>query len=494
MNITYTDKNRKYIFYIAFILILGSALRIYNIAAPNLWFDEAISVSNSGTIQQTYTLSNDTNLYWNPAAEKKLTFLPYESIDPQPCFYYSLLNLWIGLFGNSEFAIRILSAIFGIISIFLVYIFGNALFGRKAALCTALLLSISPIHIWYAQEARNYTLSTFLVILVAYLLYIAIKKNNNYIWATFSTVGILSLYTNYLISCIILSGWILFLAKKNRYLAKKMLITNLCIAAFLIPWAKILLSHVLYVKNNFWTLRPAFDSLLITLRNFAVGYTGTKATSILSLIIFSALIIISIINLKDEKRGLLFSFLLLPITIIFLISQIMPIYIDRQLMLFSPFFYLLVAHGITNIRQTKVRTAAYIAVVLLIIPSLYNYFSGYMPMQETKYHQGAYIKEPFLPAINYIENNWRDGDIIVHSHISTRPSFAYYQKRYGLKQDHNIASDHNRIWAVLSFWPRNGVLNEDTLLLRETLDARYTIIKSVEFDGIVLNLYKTNKS
>ncbi|HJW91734.1 MAG TPA: glycosyltransferase family 39 protein [Anaerolineales bacterium] len=54
--------------------------------------------------------------------------------------------------------IRLPSAIFSITSVGLIYALCLELFDRQTARFASLILALSPLHIWYAQEARRYTL------------------------------------------------------------------------------------------------------------------------------------------------------------------------------------------------------------------------------------------------------------------------------------------------------------------------------------------------
>ncbi|MBD3237831.1 MAG: hypothetical protein GF330_14100 [Candidatus Eisenbacteria bacterium] len=69
-----------------------------------------------------------------------------------------LLKIWMLLFGNSEAATRSLSAIFGLMALPLFYRVAAPMIGRRAALLGLALLAVSPFHLWYSQEARNYAM------------------------------------------------------------------------------------------------------------------------------------------------------------------------------------------------------------------------------------------------------------------------------------------------------------------------------------------------
>ncbi len=124
-------------------LILGLAafLRINDLARQSLWADEGNSVAlasrSFGEIAQAAAL------------------------DIHPPLYYWLLSVWIRVFGTSEIAVRSLSVVLGVATVWLVFILGRRLFGRVAGLVAAFLLAISPLHVYYSQEARMYALLAF---------------------------------------------------------------------------------------------------------------------------------------------------------------------------------------------------------------------------------------------------------------------------------------------------------------------------------------------
>lgn len=126
--------------YIWFIVLIGSVLRFHNLAGKSLWYDEACSVSF-------------TQYSWQGVIFHRYMLKPV---------YFFLLKLWVGLFGTNEFVVRTLSVIFGSFSIFLIYKLGKNLFNRNIGLISAFILSISPYHVYYSQQVRNYSLFLFL--------------------------------------------------------------------------------------------------------------------------------------------------------------------------------------------------------------------------------------------------------------------------------------------------------------------------------------------
>lgn len=477
------------------IIFLGAFLRLYKLGNNDIWFDEAISALSADNVQGVYSLSDEKVPYGNLALEGwQPQLIHYKTLDPQPFFYYFLLKYTINCLGRSAFSLRLLSVFFSVLSILVVYKLGANISNKKNGIYAAFLISISPLHIWYAQEARQYSLAVFLITLSAYFLFLALEKGDNKFWIGFIISTILLIYTNYIGLCVLLVGWPLLCIKEYRVSIKKWIIASIIITVFFLPWIRIFWQHFMFVKEVFWVARPSFMSVMITFKNFNIGYNNFQSFFVPSLILFFALAFLGIFHLNKKARVFLLTFLCLPIMMTFIISQRIPIYLDRQLILFSPFYYLAIASGISSIRSNLIRRSAICLIFAFIAPSIFSYFSNYMPEQPYIYHQGAYVKKPFQPAINYIEDNWQEGDTLVYSHPSVKPTFSYYQKYGNLKQNDKNKNNYKRIWLISSSWPRDNNLSPKVQLLRERLGKRYEKVDTVKFDGIFIDLYVTRHS
>ena len=75
--------------------------------------------------------------------------------DPHPPGYYMLLHAALRV-GASDASARLPSAIVSIVSIGLLFALTCRLVNRQAAWLAGALLALSPLDIWYAQEARMY--------------------------------------------------------------------------------------------------------------------------------------------------------------------------------------------------------------------------------------------------------------------------------------------------------------------------------------------------
>jgi len=123
------------------ILLLAAGLRFYRLGAQSLWNDEgtsaALALRSLGTIARN-------------AAD-----------DIHPPLYYWLLALWVRLTGTSECALRSLSVLLGIGAVALTMWLARRWFSERTALLAGLLAAVSPLAVYYSQEARMYIPVTF---------------------------------------------------------------------------------------------------------------------------------------------------------------------------------------------------------------------------------------------------------------------------------------------------------------------------------------------
>lgn len=122
---------------IAIILVIATGVFTFRLGNEGVWIDELFSI-------------RDASAFDNPLEIYKASRL-------RP-LYYVLLSVWMR-FGSSDAWLRLLSVIFAIISVFLIYRLGRRIAGEAEGLIAAALLTTSPLFINHAQEIRMYALS-----------------------------------------------------------------------------------------------------------------------------------------------------------------------------------------------------------------------------------------------------------------------------------------------------------------------------------------------
>ncbi len=133
---------------LAVVAVLGGVAFRF-ITKSGLWLDEALSA--------------------NIAALPPGEILSWLRHDGHPPLYYLLLHGWTQVVGESDVAVRSLSAVFGLASLPLAYVAGRRRGGSLLGWLAVTVFAASPFAIRYSNEARMYSLVPLLV-LAGYLL------------------------------------------------------------------------------------------------------------------------------------------------------------------------------------------------------------------------------------------------------------------------------------------------------------------------------------
>lgn len=98
--------------------------------------------------------------------------------NPRPLLY--LLNHFVvgSFLPLDEFGLRLLPALFGVLSVPALFLIGRSLFGDRAAFFSALLLVFSPLHVYQSQYARYWSLVVFLSAIYPYAVFLAVRDRN----------------------------------------------------------------------------------------------------------------------------------------------------------------------------------------------------------------------------------------------------------------------------------------------------------------------------
>ncbi len=146
-----------FLFALTALWLLSTGLRFHALAAQGLWSDELFSVSIITQVGQGLPwyhyeprLFPDLRLADSP--------LTWKAGENSPPLFELLLWLWTRLFGESDFAVRSLSALLGSLAPVVLCAGLWRPLGGFAAGAVALLLALSPSAVAYAQETRGYAL------------------------------------------------------------------------------------------------------------------------------------------------------------------------------------------------------------------------------------------------------------------------------------------------------------------------------------------------
>lgn len=428
---------------------VGAGLAIWHLGTQNLWTDEAMSLEAVGGS-------------WSDL----LRF--FRGLPEQHPLYYLLLRFWL-VFGNSEAALRSLSVIFFVASIPVIAMLGDRLGGRRAGTLTAWLAATSPFLIYYAQEARMYSLAGLLSATATFLLVRWLERPSWSLLGAYGVIGVLGCYTHFFFTFLILAhglaavaalGW---RAPSLRHL----LGAQLAIAIGYAPWIWMLVRYLGHGQD--WkTGETVLFALPYTLLRFAVGYAVVPANFGwrgrlgelaaqdapalgLALIGFGVLTFAGIVRLW-RSGGVRRSFLVIgitPVILALIASSLVIIVSERYFVVVFPVFLVVTGAGLAELlfgtrTQRLAGRVGGVAVFLATLVALAKYFGN-----------SDYGKEQWQVAADLVRKNRQPGDlIVVHANFALGVFKYYYRPR----SDETILSNNDprvlpparRVWVVLS--------------------------------------------
>jgi mannosyltransferase len=168
---------------IGVVMTLALGLRLYHLGHDNFWFDEIWQMRVA-----SHSVSDIMGNYMTFSPRTK----PQES-DQAPL---SLLVTHLFLASNdTEWHVRLPSAIFGTLGVLALFLFGSQLFSYRVALLAAVFLALSPLHIWYSQEGRWYAQWSLITTLSYMLLLHARRTKRAASWVSYGFLTLLNIYT-----------------------------------------------------------------------------------------------------------------------------------------------------------------------------------------------------------------------------------------------------------------------------------------------------------
>jgi uncharacterized membrane protein len=158
--------------------LIAAALVVRLLLVRGIWVDEAIS------IQQAHMSLPDM-------------LEDLRTTDRHPPLHYLLLWGTVRLFGDGELAVRLPSIIAGAALVPVLFLCGRELFDRRTGLVAAGLAAIAPLAIWYAQEARMYSLFMLFAALAFWAQIMVLREGRRRYWIAYAAFTIALLYTHY---------------------------------------------------------------------------------------------------------------------------------------------------------------------------------------------------------------------------------------------------------------------------------------------------------
>jgi uncharacterized membrane protein len=366
------------------LVFIAFGLRLYGLDTQSIWFDESLSA-----------------LFAAQPLSVAIQSMLQEGLHHSPLFYILLRPFAAG--GFNEFSLRFLSVALGVVTIPLLARLGQKVANARVGVLAAILLTLSPFHVWYSQEARMYTLLIFSATGAMFFFMRSLERRRTSNWlamAFFTAVGINSHHFSFFIP-LVQFVFILLTFKQNHSLLRPWVGAQLLVALSFIPWILVVLDWGQLYLSSASRQTPTLYDLLQTFWNFSIGYTAQLTFFVvISLIAFMAALVGGIWAVYWRQQGLLLILWLgIPPLVTFLVSLRLPTYLDRYLSLSLPPLLLLVAVGLYQIRRPLLRLIAIAFIVVTMMTGLLRvYFDATVYERADWRAVGAYLQKNAAPT------------------------------------------------------------------------------------------------
>jgi hypothetical protein len=394
---------RGYRISVGVILLVALALRIPGLG-ESLWFDELWSTRIMlGSLSRVlHTALNDFH----------------------PAGYHVVGFIWIQLFGDSELSIRTIPLLSGLGGVLLTCELARRWGTPRAGIIAGLLVAITPVHIWYSQEARSYALLSVMILIAVWARSHLSRDDSGNRWFALYVVSMgIALSLHYYALAFAAIYVVVDLLGTNPF-RRRLLTANLigCLAVLAYVGLKYSVGAMKFSSTYLKEFDPV--SLWMTLFDwFPTGYTlfaagtydaewGMLADPLMlgAHLLAASLLVLGCISVWRRWRtdpsavnplesiapfvcvpALLFGFRLLGFA---------GVFIERSLFVCLPFFFILVALGLDAVRPAALRVMTAVALFVLMVSGVVafhgkaNEWTVYKPNPDWRDAAALMVQDP----------------------------------------------------------------------------------------------------
>ncbi|MCC6490870.1 MAG: glycosyltransferase family 39 protein [Candidatus Hydrogenedentes bacterium] len=492
------------------ILVLATVLRLIRLGTFPYWHDEV------------HNLIASEDLY--------STVIQGKLISNHPPLPYILAAAWraIGL-GGSEWTMRLLPALAGVLAVWAIFLLGRRLFNARTGLVAALLLAIAPLHVYHSQDLKEYIYLPLVACLIGIFLHRAFETNRLRDWLLYGLMAGVGCYTEIFVGPLLvaLNLWAVAQLVSRRDRWRGWLAGNALGALLFLPWLSIMIRKAVGTmidSETWWVPPPSAAGVFYYFKAIAFGYTAPKWYPLAVAVFAGAFAwgLVSAIRKNRQSAWLLLCWMVIPVALVYLISLFTEsIFLIRAMLPYAMAIYLFVAVGVTSISARAPRAAVLLCLTLCAATGLGYHYLRIFPAMDFPHRPGTHPPRDYAGAARYVLDHWENGDVVAHSAAATWLPFFWYGFRdrpqyfcgvgakfisdiekgnprntddpalenYWPQEPQRVTADAHRVWFVFAEWERKYLAGNATDLWH-WLDAHFTEVDHRSFLGIELVLYE----
>jgi mannosyltransferase len=336
--------------------------------------------------------------------------------------YHLMVHFWLLYVGNTVDSVRILSLIFFLVTIPFVYLLGRQVMSYKWSLLGTVIFSFLPFMNWYANEARMYTLLVMLAVINQYF-FVRVMRRKPFGWTGYALSAMIGVYSHYFFIFNLVAEGIYFLANRKYFPPKtfrKLLGLGVLLAAILAPWLHYFVALGSAAATRPMVPKPSTVDFFNAYSQFIFGFQDDRINTILVscwpiLVVFA---FFAVRRAKGVNRAVQFMITigLLPVLLAYGLSLVVqPFFLSRYMISSVAALVLAMVWFVSHYPR---RLAVFVIAVLLLTVGATSYEQDYGPNNPEA--------ENYRQAVQYIERNATQRDVIVLSAPFTVYPFQYY--------------------------------------------------------------------
>jgi mannosyltransferase len=487
------------------ILLLAFALRLYRLDGQSIWIDEGISLHLATSSLAEIVANRAANIH--------------------PPLYFFLLKGWVALVGTDIFCARFLSALASLLQVVVIYTVARRWLGRPTAWIAALLTTLSPLSVIYAQEIRAYAFLPLVYLVQLGITHELTQKPGPHrpaTWLLLGTVEVIGLHLHYTAFFVVAyaAGWSLltFLKQKRWADMRSWWITQLLVGLVSLPWLIAVIARWPAVQaearaGTSLAQLPSLGYLLAQVWVFHLtGLAGAMdhpAIRLLAGLIFLLTVLLLLFRLRQPttRRTVACQMTqwLIPLGSALLVWLVRPFSHPRYIALYAPGLTLLAAYmirttedgrGKIDVRQplsfiypplSTLRSALAVSLISISLLGLRTYF-----------FDPAFAKDDVRGVAHYLEETAGPNDLILIPDGDWSLTFAY---QGSAAVEMPGVADEATMWANLADWTahrrriflmnyRQGIGGDQRSVLPFALEKAGTLHTRQTFEDIRVRRYQ----
>ncbi len=396
------------------LLIAGFGLRLHRLGDKSVWWDEGLA---AWTARQSLAATANWTAH-----------------DVHPPLYFWLLHFWRLFSGDTEFGLRLLSVLIGVLTVAAAYLLGRTVGGRHPGLLAALLMAVSRFDITWSQEMRMYALAALLAALALWAAIRVWERGHILYWLAyilFITAGLYTLYLSVSVLVVVNLVWLFWALPRAANRQRELIYWSTFQAIALIlfaPW----LAYALPRIPTWSSAAPVspVDFIKIYWTALTVGipldvgrYAGWTLP-VLAIFVGGTAVLLWQGRGKNQARNVwLFVIgLLFPAAVVYAVSLpketffYAPPVAPRYLIIFLAAYTALLAWGM--VRLAGRRRLAALALTTVVV------YTAWVGLRS--YHRGRVLLDDYKSLAMTIEAYKRPSDSVILFTDTDWPIFAYH--------------------------------------------------------------------